>query len=175
MQEAKVCEPAQIIQKIITARAFYPNNDNYPLIIYKQAIDIHNISYKAIQALLTKNNWINSWVDGIYDYHHYHSNTHETLVIVSGECKVLIGGEAGEEFLLAAGDVIILPAGVSHKKIKSSEDFKCIGSYPFDIKYDMKYGKEEEYAQAIIKIKKVGLPVCDPLYGKEGFLFKYWK
>lgn len=167
--------PQQVIHEIIVRNQHFPNNHNYPFLIYKQAIHFVNSTPQDIQKLLAKNHWLNSWVNSIYDYHHYHSNTHETLVIYAGQCKVEIGGEHSKIFEIEEGDVIIFPAGVSHKKVESSESFKCIGAYPFGIDYDMNYGKAEEHPCVDQNIKLVGLPKADPIFGENGLLFDYWK
>jgi len=167
--------PREIIDDVISSNDLFPNNSRYPLLIYRQTFTFRNEPAQDIQQFLHQNGWINSWVDGIYDYHHYHSNTHETLVIIQGNCQLQAGGEKGRIYYVSQGDVIIIPAGVSHKNMDSSYDFKCIGAYPVQIDYDMNYGKEEEHPQVDINIKKVGLPEYDPVFGKEGLIFSYWK
>ena len=167
--------PQEIIHELILPNGFFPNNSRYPLLVYKKAFKFSKPDPQDIQNFLTKNHWINSWVDTIYDYHHYHSNTHETLIIIEGHCQVQIGGGKGKAFELSQGDVIIFPAGVSHKNINSSDDFKCIGSYPTSKEYDMKYGKADELPLAISTIAQEGLPKTDPIFGINGFLFDYWK
>ncbi|MBA3536521.1 MAG: cupin domain-containing protein [Tatlockia sp.] len=167
--------PNDLLHDLIEASEHFPNNSRYPLLIYRQVFNFSKPSADLVQNFLNVNNWINSWVDSIYDYHHYHSNTHEALVIIAGTCKVQIGGPKGKIYEISKGDVIIFPAGVSHKNVGSSQDFKCVGSYPTDEDYDVNYGKAEEHPQVDINIKKVGLPATDPIFGKDGVLFDYWK
>jgi len=52
------------------------------------------------------------------------------LGIYSGSCDVLLGGEKGIQFTVNPGDIIIIPAGIAHKNVGATEDFKCIGAYP---------------------------------------------
>lgn len=167
--------PKEILHELIPSQGHFPNNARYPLLIYKQAFEFSEYSQESVQNFLKHNKWINSWVDSIYDCHHYHSNTHEALVIIEGNCQIQIGGEKGKEYAITKGDVIIFPAGVSHKNVGSSDGFKCIGAYPTSINYDMNYGKAAEHPQVDINIQKVGLPECDPVFGKDGYLFDYWK
>ena len=167
--------PKEIIHAVIPPQAYFPNNSRFPLMLYKEAINCVKVTTDEIKKLLESNHWVNSWVDGIYDYHHYHSNTHECLVVIEGACQVQVGGEEGAIYEVGKGDVVIFPAGVSHKNLESSADFRCIGSYPTHKKYDMKYGKGDEHPEADEQIKKVGLPEYDPIYGAKGFLFDYWK
>lgn len=166
--------PIEMIQAVILSQDYFPGNPYYPLLIYRQVFSTAENS-KTIQNLLKQNGWCHAWVDSIYDFHHYHSNTHEVLVIISGNCAVQFGGEHGSIYTVNLGDVVILPAGVAHKSLKMSDDFRCIGAYPFDIEYDINDGKKEEYIKAFETIKKVGLPTQDPFFGKKGFLFDYWK
>ncbi|KTD54544.1 Cupin domain protein [Legionella sainthelensi] len=123
----------EIIQKMISLQDYLPGNPYYPLLIYKQALINSNEPSKVIQSRLEQNNWSHSWVDGIYDFHHYHSNTHEVLVITSGDCQVQFGGENGPIYMINQGDVIIIPAGVAHKSLGKSNNFQCIGAYPLDV------------------------------------------
>ncbi|STX29765.1 Uncharacterized protein containing double-stranded beta helix domain [Legionella beliardensis] len=167
--------PKEIIHDLILPNDYFPNNSQYPLLIYNQVFKFSTPSPDLIQKYLKQNGWINSWVDSIYDYHHYHSNTHEALIIIAGECSVQIGGDLGNIYNISKGDVIIFPAGVSHKNISSSKDFKCIGSYPNDVDYDVRYGRADEHPLVDINIKQVGLPEADPIFGIHGLMFNYWK
>ncbi len=166
--------PDEVIHTIITPDGYFPGNLHFPLLIYKKVSFLIGQMPQAIQAWLKKNDWGYSWVNGIYDYHHYHSNTHETLVVISGECQVQIGGNNGKSYTVQEGDVLILPAGVAHKGLSASSDFRCIGAYPFDVGCDLYYGKSDESLVALERIKKVGLPNKDPIFGEHGLMFDYW-
>ena len=165
--------PKEVIREWIGPNGNYPNNTVFPLLIYKQAISLDDCTTHEIQQFLKSNHWVNSWVDGVYDYHHYHSNSHETLVIIEGQATLEIGGEAGKHYDVVKGDVIILPAGVAHKRVMATTEFKCIGAYPTEEDCDMQYGKAEEHPRVDENIAKVGLPKSDPVYGDSGL--SYWK
>jgi uncharacterized protein YjlB len=167
-------QPKEVLHALILPNGYIPNNKRFPFLLYRQAIASLNLKPEKINKILESHQWINSWVDGIYDYHHYHSNTHESLVILQGNCKVQIGGEQGVIYDVTPGDVVIFPAGVAHKNVGASPDFKCMGSYPTHIEYDMNYGKSEEHPLVDNNIQKVGMPNNDPLYGPKGILFTYW-
>ncbi|HHF7344544.1 TPA: cupin domain-containing protein [Legionella feeleii] len=175
MNKGQFPQPKEVIHELIRKNGYFPNNPEYPFLVYKNMAAFTDQTPDAIQAFLRHNQWINSWVDGIYKNHHYHSNTHELLVVIAGDCQVQIGGDQGKIYEIARGDIIILPAGVAHKNTGSSSDFKCIGAYPFDVECDMNYGKAEEHPQVVDNIKRVGLPARDPVFGAEGLLFDYWK
>ena len=163
----------EIISRKIEENGPYPNNPKLPLLIYKGALE--ELSPAKIQALFTANGWRQAWVNGIYPFHHFHSNVHEILGVSSGSCEVQIGGEDGEIFKVEAGDVLILPAGTAHKNLRSTSDFTCVGAYSSDIPYDMHHGKKEEVSSVVQRIAKVALPNADPVFGREGPLFEYWE
>ena len=153
-------------------------NSKLPVLIYKAALGLPNQKNKSseiVQKIFARNGWSNSWRNGIYDFHHYHSITHECMAIASGSAAVILGGPKGKKIKLSQGDVIIIPAGVAHKCVKYSENFQCVGAYPQGKDYDINTGTDTEYAKAILTIKKVPVPLKDPVFGKQGFLKIYWK
>lgn len=167
-------EPQQIIHQIIDANGLFPNNPRLPLLIYKKTVKNSEKDLDLFEKIFSRNNWRKPWRDGIYPFHHYHSNTHEVLGICSGSCKIQFGGEGGEVFNVEKNDVLIIPAGVAHKNLGSTHDFLCIGAYPFDIQYDMFYGKPEDWDIATKNMQQVPLPKTDPVFGLNGPLFNYW-
>jgi uncharacterized protein YjlB len=175
MMASQPNQPVKVISEILKPQGYFPNNPRYSLLIYKSVFNINHLSSTEIKNLLKKNDWGNAWTNGVYDYHHYHSNTHEVLVIIAGWCDILYGGPKGKIFRVSEGDVVIHPVGVSHKKIISSENFICVGAYPNSNNYDMCYGKEKEHPEVDFNIEKVPLPETDPIFGKEGILFKFWQ
>ncbi|MGD9328917.1 MAG: cupin domain-containing protein [Cyclobacteriaceae bacterium] len=152
-------------------------NSKYPVIVYKEKIDFSRENGPvAVEALFKKNGWGNSWRNGIYSYHHYHSTAHEVLGVYSGSANVMLGGEKkGKSFHVEKGDVILIPAGVAHKKLSSSNDFRVVGAYPEGQSWDMNYGKEGERPAADENISNVPYPKNDPVYGESGPLKLYWK
>jgi uncharacterized protein YjlB len=175
MNKGAVVSPKQIIHILINKNGLFPNNSLLPLLIYKKALILPNESPEVVEEVFTKNNWKNSWRNGIYPYHHYHSNTHEVIGVYAGSCDVEFGGPNGTLVTIEVGDMILIPAGVSHKNSGSTNDFKCVGSYPSEKEYDMHYGKEGDHPKVDNNIKNVSLPKCDPIYGSKGPLFDYWK
>src|SRR5499433_1298755 len=91
-----------------------PNNRALPALIYKRAIDVtaSRNPESTIERQFAGNGWGHGqWRNGIYPFVHYHSMIHEALGIASGRARVQLGGKGGQVFELAAGDVIVLPAG----------------------------------------------------------------
>ena len=61
-------------------------NSKLPIVYYPGVLDLPKIfPALAIKRLFKENNWFNSWKQGIFTYHHYHSITHEVLGVVKGE------------------------------------------------------------------------------------------
>lgn len=147
-----------------------PNNPELPLLIYSQVLEGRTGEAKSI---FHRNDWKNSWIGGIFGYHHYHSITHEILGVISGYALLQFGGERGKQVKVTAGDAVVIPAGVGHKNIESSSDFQVIGAYPDSRSFDLKTGKAEEREEAIQNIKEVPLPKADPLFG-DNTIFNYW-
>ena len=162
----------------IAANPPYPNND-LPVLYYENALEeaLLTESYKASEVLdlFEKNNYSNGWVNGIIDKHHYHSNSHEVLGCFAGEAMIQLGGPNGEILKFRKGDVILLPAGVSHKRLDQSQDFKIVGAYPDGMTHDMQYGDTEEYNKILTNIQQVPLPLTDPVTGSPSNVVKHWK
>ena len=170
-----VQQPARIIREIIGDAAVYPNNDDLPVLIYKNALLLPDKQPGAlVEELFNQNRWENSWNNGIFGYHHYHSTAHEVLGIYSGEARILLGGPDGMSLTVKKGDVILLPAGVAHKNLGSSSDFGCVGAYPAGQDFDINLGEPEERKKADRQIARVPLPMTDPVYGQEGHLLSEW-
>lgn len=152
-----------------------PNNPKLSLLVYQDALNTEQLQAQSCKTLLSKHGWRNAWVNGIYSYHHYHSNTHEVLAVIGGSAEVLMGGEQGEQLSITAGDVILIPAGVGHCRLSSSADFRIVGAYPKGASYDLCTGKPEERPEVLENIKNVSLPDLDPVTGEKDPLLEYWQ
>lgn len=149
-----------------------PNHPSLPLILYSGAL---KEKLDHIEAVFNNNTWRNSWTNGVYGYHHYHSNAHEVLGVQSGSATIQAGGEHGKNLTIHAGDIIILPAGTGHKRLHTSPDFKVVGAYPNGMDYNLRRGEVGERPQVLEEIRKVPLPDMDPVYGSAGPLIELWK
>ncbi|HEY0741304.1 MAG TPA: cupin domain-containing protein [Chryseosolibacter sp.] len=172
---ANPIQHVNIIRHIISDDGTFPNNGHLALIIYRNALHFGSShDSKDVEQFLESNGWTNSWVNGVLDYHHYHSTTHEVLVVIDGSTRIQFGGPSGISLMVETGDVIIIPAGVAHKNLGGEEDFKCVGAYAEGRDYDMNYGKPEERPKTDENIKNVPLPASDPVFGMSGPLIKEW-
>lgn len=167
----------EIITISCSRNKYFPNN-RLPVLLYRNAIDLPDQKNKAaaiLQKIFLNHGWSNTWKNGVYTFHHYHSNTHESLGISSGNLTLILGGPGGRKIKIKKGDLLILPAGVGHKSLSASEDFLCVGAYPQGKEYDINLGRPGELKAAIARIKKMSVPKQDPLFGREGFIKVYWK
>lgn len=170
-----VNQSPEIIVELLTDDGTFPNNANLPLLVYKNAIELPETDpARAVERIFHDNGWGGSWRNGIYPFQHYHSTAHEVLGIYGGSVTVQLGGPSGIIIEGRGGDVIIIPAGVAHINLGSSNDFRCVGAYPPGQSWDMNYGKAGERPRADQNIAKVPLPTTDPAYGKDGYLIKNW-
>jgi uncharacterized protein YjlB len=170
-----IVQSPQVKQQLLKDDGAIPNNPTLPLLVYQGALQLPAQNpAAAIEKLLAANKWGGSWRNGIYDFHHYHSTAHEVLACYSGSAEVRLGGESGITLTIKQGDVVIIPAGVGHKNLGSSNDFRVVGAYPSGQNWDMNYGKSGERPQADENIARVPLPPTDPIYGDEGPLVTHW-
>ncbi|HET8962582.1 MAG TPA: cupin domain-containing protein [Chitinophagales bacterium] len=154
----------------IKRRAYFPNSV-LPVLLYKKVFQLPKQKNKAaeiIRQIFSAHQWSNSWKNGIYDFHHYHSTTHECLGVAMGSATIILGGPGGKRKILEQGDLLIIPAGVGHKCVSHSADFFCVGAYPKGKEYDINKGTVEEYKKALPLLKKIP-------FGKENNLSVYWK
>ena len=153
-----------------------PNNPKLAFLIYRGGADLKGNPNpeKVVEALFAHNGWGDMWRNGIYAYPHYHSTIHEAMGIARGRARVRFGGKFGQEVVVEAGDVLVLPAGTGHQGLTVSADLMVIGAYPPSGKYDLCRGSKAEHAKAVLSIARVPLPATDPIYGKHGPLRRLW-
>lgn len=148
-----------------------PNNPELGVVLYEGAFKNNP---EEIEKTFNNNNWTNSWTGDVFDYHHYHSNTHEALGVRSGSATIRLGGEEGETFEVQTGDVAVLPAGTGHKKLSGSDDFQIVGAYPGGVSPNKKTGEPDERPYVLEDIQNTPLPQTDPIYGNKGPLLDNW-
>lgn len=147
-----------------------PNNPDLPVLIYRHVFD----DPSSIEETFNTHNWQNSWVDGIFDFHHYHSVAHEVIGILEGHASIQLGGPLGKTFTLTAGDVVVLPAGTGHRALHTSRKFQVVGAYPKGQDYDTLTGDPCERPDNLKRIAQVERPETDPVYGRQGPLLEHW-
>ena len=107
----------------------------------------------------------------MYSTDHFHTTSHEVLGIASGKARLCFGHADNPkrvEEVLQKGDVIVMPAGVSHRLLEDLDGgFTMVGSYPVGYSWDMCYGKKGE-ENKIAKIGELPWFKRDPVYGEQG-------
>ncbi|HEX4410247.1 MAG TPA: hypothetical protein VH206_15845 [Xanthobacteraceae bacterium] len=154
-----------------------PNHPHWPLILYRGGINLAGSPNPedVIEKAFASNGWGGMWRNGIYPYAHYHSMIHEVMGIARGRATVRFGGEHGEEIEVQPGDVVILPAGTGHQRLRETPNLVVIGAYPPSGKYNLCRGSKDEHQKALTTIPKVPPPAFDPVFGPQGPLTDLWR
>ncbi|GAB6405523.1 cupin [Pseudomonas sp. MHK4] len=150
-----------------------PNNPRLPVLIYPKALTVQGANRAALfERLFASNGWPPQWRDGVYDYHHYHTEGHEVLGIASGHARLMLGGPTGHVLDVTAGDVLLLPAGTGHCNLEWSHDFLVVGAYPPGQRPDVCH--EAPSVAQLQRIEVLPFPDDDPVQGQEGAVYQYW-
>lgn len=174
MSSARASTP-NIVAHLLAPGETIPNHPRWPLLIYPGAVPIAGPDPAvAFEALFDRNRWPAAWRNGVYPFHHFHSNAHEVLGVYSGEVTVEFGGEGGVVLTARPGDVIVLPAGTGHKKLASRGTLGVVGAYPAGAQPDMCRPLAAGLQRVAEAVSQVPLPECDPIYGAGGPLFTHW-
>jgi uncharacterized protein YjlB len=152
--------PNSLLPLVVMRRAVKPDRDDPP---------------SAFERVFAANGWTGSWRNGIFRYHHFHPNVHEVLGIASGGAAVRFGGEAGQTIEVGVGDVIVIPAGIGHKLIEKQGDLVVVGAYPDGEEPETLREDAAPICGHRARIAAVPLPDRDPVGGKEGALFSFWR
>jgi uncharacterized protein YjlB len=152
-----------------------PNNPELPVVLRHGVEEIVGDA-AACERLFAANGWSGSWRNGVYPFHHFHSNAHEVLGLVQGETTVLLGGAGGKAVTLLAGDVVALPAGTGHKREAASTDLLVVGAYPAGQEvYDLRRDDPAALDEVTRNVAAVALPATDPSGGGDGPLVTAWE
>jgi uncharacterized protein YjlB len=90
------------------------------------------------------------------------------LGIAKGRVTLRLGGGDGRLLRLKAGDMLVIPAGVGHRRVGKDDRLTVVGAYPRgQSHFNMKRTGRV--------VPKVPLPIADPFYGEKGPLMLYWK
>ncbi|OAK96063.1 hypothetical protein IQ06DRAFT_297547 [Phaeosphaeriaceae sp. SRC1lsM3a] len=161
-----------------------PNNP-LPALVYRNVLPTPHDA-KSAQELCESHGWEKRGEWGAITVAHFHPNTHECYAIIQGESRLVLGrckpvdgqeGTGGVEVDVSTGDVVVVPAGVSHRSLTSSGGYRYIGVYPeTGPKWRNNYCKGEESLEDLkTEIARVEIPQADPVYGIGGPLVRIWK
>ncbi len=153
-----------------------PNNPRFPLIVYRRAFAFclnqqaatprEQSAEALIDGHFAANGWSNSWVNGIYPFHHYHATAHEVLGIARGWAEVQFGGPKGPRVAIEAGDAVLIPAGVGHCRIDGGDDLSVVGAYPGGVDWDLRRATPADRLASHPLIARVPLWPIDPVTGR---------
>ena len=144
-----------------------PNHPSFAVLVY-HGVDAARRGAAACRALFDEHGWRGAWVDGVFDFHHFHSTSHEVLGVVAGRATLELGGPQGQAFEVARGDVLVLPAGTGHRRANADGEFTVVGAYPAGQEdYDLLRGDDPaEVERARERIAALGAPPDDPVGGE---------
>lgn len=142
-------------------------NSRFPLLVHRAGVA--GGGEDAVLARFRSNGWSNNWrYPGVYTYPHFHSTTHECLGVATGWMEVTLFGEGGVVVRVEAGDVIVLPAGVSHSMGHHSDHIMMVGGYPDGRDWDNMqeaHLTEADRRAAAKRIMMLPIPNQDPVTG----------
>ena len=153
----------------IPAAPPFPNS-RLPVLLYRAAIPADAC---GIEHAFAACGWSNAWRNGIYSFHHFHSIAHEVLGIAAGRVVVRLGGPAGKEVELTAGDVVVIPAGVAHCNLREDGPLLVVGAYPGGAHFDTLRSDPDAFQAAASRAAAVALPDRDPVPGHDA-LRRLW-
>ena len=142
---------------------FIPNS-RFPVLLGKKVISFRGMDTTEAEAMLKeralKTGWNQDWLWKVFKRPHYHSTTHEALVIFSGSATLRLGGHrVGRLVKVSRGDTIVIPAGVAHQNMGGTEDFWVFGCYPVGAeKYDMRWCRKWEREIALPNLVRLVEP-----------------
>lgn len=151
-----------------------PNNARLPVLLYRGVVKAEGkAAAERFEQLFVDHGWSPQWRDTIFDYHHYHSTAHEALGVATGYGTLLLGGPGGRKVEVRAGDALVLPVGVGHRRLEVSDDFMVVGAYPDGQDWDI--CREAPSEETRRQMRAVPIPANDPIGGGSGPLCKSWK
>jgi len=122
-------------------------NSKYPLLHYSGLLSADELSPAKVHDRYADNGWETQWIFryGPTQRSHYHSRTHECMVVLSGTATLRFGvadtsdddyanthgsdyEQGGVEVEAKAGDAFIIPCGVPHKtyNVTKGSTFKLL-------------------------------------------------
>lgn len=139
---ANMAIPQPMEYFVLPSTHFVPNNP-LPVLVYRQVLPtpVHEVT---TTPFLEKNKWERKGLWPGTTVHHFHPNTHECYgkmllipwwsllslkrrpAVVKGETVMHLGRgqsddpQAGRQVTLKVGDVLVMPAGVSHMNVSST-------------------------------------------------------
>ncbi len=151
-----------------------PNN-RFPLVVYRGALSDDSLSSNGCAAHFHQNGWQGTWLNGVFSYWHYHLHSHEVLGCVAGSARIGFGGDHGIAADFNTGDVVVIPAGVGHKRLSQQPEFLVVGGYPPGQNGAITSAGDIDLETAMREITAVPAPASDPVLGLKEGLPEIWQ
>ncbi|KAI1868796.1 hypothetical protein JX265_006775 [Neoarthrinium moseri] len=167
----------------------YSPNNRLPVLIYRNVLPKPH-DEACTKEFLERNGWERRGTWGAILAKHFHPNTHECYGVFQGKSELIFGAggadseEVGVRCCVQTGDVIVVPAGVSHasasaddKMVSADQQYRYVGVYPQEApKWRNEYGKRllGKNDSLFEEIAAVPIPRQDPVYGVDGPLVQIW-
>jgi uncharacterized protein YjlB len=135
-----------------------PNHPRFTVLVYR------GVELDDARGLFAAHGWGGTWVSSVFDFHHFHSTSHEALAVLSGSATIELGGPQGRAFEVVAGDVLVLPAGTGHRRASDAGGLRVMGAYPAGQEHYDLLREADEAARA--RIAALGAPPDDPVGGE---------
>ena len=153
------------------------SNPRLPVLLYRAALaKLGSADDLAAQfeAIFDKHRWPAQWRNGVYEFHHFHSNAHEVLGFAGGSARLRLGGPEGEDVAVAAGDAVLLPAGTGHFQVQADLGFLVVGAYPPG-QEDFDICRAPANPKIASQMAHLDFPANDPIDGIDGPLSRFWR
>lgn len=159
---------------LLPPSGWVPNNPTLPMLLYRGALPAGTPDMAgAMEALFARHGWPPQWRNGIFAYHHFHADVHEVLGVAAGGTEVLLGGPGGPRVHVAAGDVMVLPAGTGHRNMTPDAPLLTVGAYPPGAVCDVR--RAGITAETLARMRQLPFPASDPVSGRNGALTRLWR
>ena len=157
--------PVEPARHLLADNGVVPNSA-LPALVYKQAAPQRSDLDDWFRTTFAENRWVGARDDMLSDTDHYHSTAFAVFGVVSGSGEVALGGSGAVEIALNARDVVVLPAGVSCRRV--SGDLRVISAFFEEPHPDTLTVEPVEHDAAAERINNVSPPDVDPIYGDNG-------
>lgn len=140
---------------------FIPNS-HFPVSISRNTFIFHVANESEAEKCIKEHvvEWKIEWLWKVYRRPHYHSTTHEALVVYRGSTTLRIGGHRlGKLIKVNQGDTIVIPGGVAHQNMGGTKDFLVFGLYPVGAKpWDLLFCRKKDREVALPNLALLGQP-----------------